>query len=130
VSNPSRAKGTKWEVELLDHLRELFGEQVERAPLKGVHDYGDFLGVPWLHEAKSTIKPLFQAWARVSERKADDFWTVLWHGDRRSPGSGPYVLMPINLYRVLVSYALDNWEYGRPRIDLIKDDMKNPGGWK
>jgi hypothetical protein len=125
MSNPARAKGTKWETALLPRLRALFGEQVERAPLKGVHDHGDFLGVPFLHEAKSTQKPLFQAWARICEVKAGKAWCVLWKGDGRAKtGNGPYVLMPIELYERLVHDALDNWEYGRSRLEILKDDLK------
>ncbi len=101
MSNPARSKGTAWETELLVRLRDVFGDQVERAPLKGIHDYGDFTGTPFLCEAKSTKKPLFQQWARICEDKATD-WAIFWHGDRRSRGSGPYVLMPIHLFHRLL----------------------------
>jgi hypothetical protein len=125
MANPARAKGTKWETALLPRLRALFGDQVERAPLKGVHDKGDFLGVPFLHEAKSTQKPLFQAWARICEVKAGKAWCVLWKGDGRTKtGNGPYVLMPLELYERLVLDALDNWTYGRDRLEILKDDLK------
>jgi hypothetical protein len=103
MSNPPRKKGTSWETQLVPRLQNLFGEQVSRAPLRGVHDHGDFLGVPWLHEAKSTAKPLFQAWARVAEHKAGKAWTIIWKGDQRvRTGNGPYVLMPLELYESLV----------------------------
>lgn len=98
----ARAKGTGWEVEWLPRLRALFGDHVERAPLKGIQDKGDFTGVPWLHEAKSTLVPRFQEWARTAEKKAGKAWVIGWHGDRRKPGNGPYVLMPIELYDELV----------------------------
>lgn len=98
----ARAKGTRGENFFLAHLRELW-PTAERAPLKGVNDYGDFQNVPWLHEAKHTQKPLFQQWARVCERKAGRNWVVLWKGDtRRVEGEGPYVLMPLEKYKELV----------------------------
>jgi len=99
----SRKKGTVGENFFLDTLRRLFGPQVERAPLKGTLDAGDYVGVPWLHEAKNTDRPLFQQWARTCEAKAGWNWVLLWKGDLRSPsGNGPYVLMPLAKYVELV----------------------------
>lgn len=131
MSNLARAKGTRWEVALLNRLKGLFGVLVERAPLKGVHDYGDFVNVPWLHEAKNTVKPLFQAWARICETKAGRAWVVVWKGDtRKNHGEGPYVLMPLGMYELLVTYALDNNVYPRPRMELIQDDCRTELGAK
>ncbi len=93
----ARAKGTGWEVELLPLLRLTFGEQVERAPLKGTLDQGDFVGIPWLHEAKKTDVPHFLQWAKTATKKAGVQWTILWSGDRRK-GDGPFVLLPLLLY--------------------------------
>jgi hypothetical protein len=137
VSNPARAKGTKWETALLPRLRALFGDQVERAPLKGVHDHGDFLGVPFLHEAKSTQKPLFQAWARICEVKAGKAWCVLWKGDGRSKtGNGPYVLMPLELYELLVDASFHPQHHSScgysdgDDVRMLRDDINQmlPGG--
>ncbi len=102
--NPSRNKGTRGENHFLPMLRILFGEQVERAPLKGVLDHGDYTGVPWLHEAKHTHRPLFQQWARVANRKAGIDWVILWKGDTRlaDAGQGPLVCMPLAKYVDLV----------------------------
>jgi hypothetical protein len=123
----ARAKGTEGENYFLPRLQKLFGPNVSRAPLKGVNDYGDFLGVPWLHEAKNTIKPLFMEWARVATKKAGSAWVILWKGDLRRSGTGPYVVMPIALYELLVEWAYDNWAYGdrdlglRNQIDALKE---------
>ncbi|HKZ20315.1 MAG TPA: hypothetical protein VJQ57_09410 [Acidimicrobiia bacterium] len=93
----ARAKGTVGENHFLPFLRSVFGERVERAPLKGMQDKGDYVGVPWLHESKNTAKPLFLAWARVCEKKAGCRWVILWKGDLRK-NEGPYVLMPFDFY--------------------------------
>ena len=98
----ARAKGTQGENFFLGFLRVLFGDGVERAPLKGTADYGDFTGVPWLHEAKNTKKPLFLKWAAICEAKAGKDWVLLWKGDLRARGNGPYVLMPLEKYMTLV----------------------------
>lgn len=96
----ARQKGTKWETELLERLRSLFGPNVHRAPLRGTQDAGDFVGVPWLHEAKSTKAPHFLEWARTAAKKHQD-WCVLWHGDRRTDPT-ELVVMPFHLYERLV----------------------------
>lgn len=97
-----RQKGTGWETELLPHLRAAFGDQVERAPLKGVQDKGDFVGVPFLVEAKKTEVPRFLDWARTARKKvgAGQWWSIVWSGDRRK-GEGPYVLLPLDMFLTL-----------------------------
>lgn len=107
MSNPSRKKGTEGENFFLPGLRNLFYPGVphdDDHPLQRLDiGHGDFLGVPWLHEAKNTAKPLFQKWARNCEGKAGDKWVILWKGDlRKSSGEGPYVLMPLAHYEHLV----------------------------
>lgn len=105
----ARAKGTAYEVELLPILRAFFGPQVERAPLKGVQDQGDFTGVPYLHEAKNHLVPHFVEWARVAQRKSPGNWVILWSGgDRRKTTSpGQLVTMPLIKYLDLLDVEAD-----------------------
>lgn len=113
MANPSRAKGTKWETELLPWLRRWFGVHVDRAPLKGTQDKGDFIGVPYLHEAKAVEQPRFLEWARSCQRKAGGgAWVVLWKGDRRK-GLEPLVVMPLSLYDQLMEGAKP-WRLSTP----------------
>lgn len=91
--NKPRIKGTGWESELVPRIR-LFFPTCERAPLKGIQDKGDFVGVPLLMEAKCTGLPKFLEWSRVCARKSKD-WVILWHGDRRTY-SGELAVMPLN----------------------------------
>lgn len=107
--NASRQKGTAGENYFLVILRYLFGDKVERAPLKGTLDYGDYVNVPWLHEAKHTKKPLFLQWARKCEEKAGQDWAILWKGDLRSKGNGPYVLVPLTKYMELVEQGIPDF---------------------
>lgn len=111
MSNPSRAKGTRGENYWLMFLRALFYPStdidaplhfLQRAPLKGTDDRGDFTGVPWIHEAKNTAKPLFLQWARRLRLKAGDDWVLLWKGDMRSPDGQPLVVMTPAKYAALV----------------------------
>ena len=51
MNKPKRA-GTAWEVAVRDYLKPRF-PYIERLALGGIHDGGDFSGVPgWLIEAK------------------------------------------------------------------------------
>jgi len=104
----ARQKGTAGENFFLGFLRIAFGPKVERAPLKGTLDYGDFVNVPWLHEAKNTVKPLFLKWASVCEAKAGKDWVLLWKGDMRAAGNGPFVLMPLEKYMDLLDHSEGN----------------------
>lgn len=96
----------------LARLRQLFHpyydgpedlHPLQRRALQGTADYGDFVGVPWLHEAKFTSKPLFQQWARKCTAKAGRNWTLLWKGDGRTADGQPLVLMPLEKYEELVN---------------------------
>lgn len=108
----ARAKGTKWESELVPILRGLYGPQVDRAPLKGAADRGDFVGVPFQHEAKNTQKPLFLQWARTAAKKTHH-WAILWSGDRRTADGGPYVLMPMHTFMMVMEDVDDEgiWDF-------------------
>ena len=118
----ARSKGTAGENFFLAHLRGMFGNHVERAPLKGTLDYGDFVNVPWLHESKSTLKPMFQQWARTAEKKAGTKpWVVMWKGDMRATnGNGPYVLMPLQLYTSI-------WRAGLEAETLLRGSQSHTG---
>ena len=105
MANPPRQKGTRWETELLDLLRPIF-PHVERAPLKGHADQGDFTAVnDWLLEAKSTGAPHFLEWARGCAKKTaanHKRWAILWHGDRRHTPT-ELAIMPLAVFLELLA---------------------------
>jgi hypothetical protein len=106
----ARAKGTGWEVRLKDEFLSRIWPAVERAPLKGINDYGDFVNVDGLLlEAKKTERPNFLAWARrcTAATGAQAGWRVLWSGDQRK-GEGPYVLLPFRDWLELEHYYKHN----------------------
>lgn len=119
----SRAKGTRWEVELLARLRDVFGSDVHRAPLRGIHDAGDFVGTPMVVEAKSTASPRLTAWAvtciKAAKHHRDSVgdtvvpWVIAWHGDRVQ-GEGPVVVMTLDYWLELEAIAKRYHEIGRP----------------
>jgi hypothetical protein len=101
MSNPPRRKGTKWESLLLPLLRHVFGQQVERAPLKGTQDRGDFTGLPGrlMVEAKNTKTLCVPEWARRLNKMGPD-WVIAWSGgDRRKADCpGPLAIMPLDTW--------------------------------
>lgn len=114
----ARAKGSGWEVEMLPQLRQVFyphlpttdklpdgsDHPLQRAPLKGVGDTGDFTGTPWQNEAKKTDVPHFLQWAKTAQKKTPGRWAILWSGDRRK-GDGPFVMLPLAFYLDLAGIA-------------------------
>lgn len=114
-----RAKGTEGE-NYFKGLLALIWPYVDRAPLKGTLDAGDFLNVPFPIESKNTIKPLFQAWVRVLRHKANDHrWVLLWTGDKRTRDGAPLMLVDLRFGLEL----LQLWERrhktnGRPHVEI------------
>lgn len=102
MANPSRDKGTRWETELLGKLREAFGPNVHRAPLRGTRDAGDYVGTPVVVEAKSTKQPRLIEWARrcvvaTQHHGAGPAWVIAWHGNRVQH-EGPVAVMPLDYW--------------------------------
>lgn len=88
-----RAKGTRGENYFADMLKPIF-PQIERAPLKGVNDAGDYVNVPFPVESKNTRKPLFLEWVRRLRRKAPAYrWVLLWKGDMRTVDGRPLMVV-------------------------------------
>jgi hypothetical protein len=103
-----RAKGTAWETELLPRLRAIYGPDIHRAPLRGIHDNGDYVGTPFLHEAKNQQMPHFLQWAREARGKAGaGEWVVIYKGDSRTMDGKPLVLMDLALYEQLAKAWFD-----------------------
>lgn len=110
----ARAKGTRGENYWLPRLQILHYPELEiltedhplqRLDMVARHKRatdGDYVGVPWLTEAKHTAKPLFQQWARTCTKKAGTDWVLLWKGDMRTVDGQPLALMPFPKYEDLV----------------------------
>lgn len=100
-----RQRGTRTENEHMERWLRRVWPDVERAPLKGTNDRGDFVNVgPVLVESKyrSTTKGWRVAeWARTAMRKAgDNQWMVIMSADKRKKDGFPIdlVVMPAEKY--------------------------------
>ncbi len=91
---------------MLARLRDVFGPDVHRAPLRGVHDAGDFVGTPMVVEAKSTSSPRLTEWAKTCVKAARFHrdaldrpvpWVIVWHGDRVQC-EGPVAVMTVDYW--------------------------------
>lgn len=71
MTNPSKKRGTGWEVRLRDFLRASGHPNAERLPSEGSQDRGDIAGIPgWTIEAKSCKRVELAAWMDEAEREA------------------------------------------------------------
>lgn len=100
-----RKKGTGFENHVRDtHLRPIWG-RVERSPLRGVHDFGDFINIGGrLTEAKKRNKWDLPAWirgvlAKLSRAgKEDAEWEIVFAADKRSKINFDLVCAPAEQY--------------------------------
>ena len=100
----AREKGTRYEVALLTLLRLVFGPQVERAPLKGIQDAGDFVGVPIPIEAKNTEVLRLPEWIRRLRTIGGKRFALFWSGGdrRRKDSPGELMIVPADFGRYLL----------------------------
>ena len=83
-------------------LRPLFPD-ISRAPLRGVHDCGDYVNVPFPIEAKAHKVPRFLEWLRILQGKASRhtaapgrWWLVYCDDRRRKDSVGAVVVMSLD----------------------------------
>ena len=102
MSNPSKAKGTKWETEVVNFLREHEGfELVERRTLSGSYDRGDIAGISnVVIECKNAKEIRLAKWADETEvERINDFagLGVLVIKRSRQPIEKAYCVIPLEV---------------------------------
>jgi hypothetical protein len=71
MSNPSKRKGSAWEVRVRDFLRTHGFPLAERLPSEGAKDRGDISGVPgWTIECKNHRALALAEWCDEAEKEA------------------------------------------------------------
>lgn len=100
MSNPPKVKGTGFENHLIEAYLRRIWPSVSRAPLRGIRDFGDFVGVgDWFIEAKKWDRWDLPKWIRDIQRKiarngnGSHPWLLFFAGDKRK-GLGDLVAMP------------------------------------
>ena len=101
----ARRKGTDYENYLRDTYLSRVWPNVDRAPLRGTADRGDFDGAPYVIEAKKRNRWDLPSWIETTAGKVvnlagarPDSWMVWFAGDKRKGRNrDDYVVMPASL---------------------------------
>ena len=118
----ARAKGTEGENYFLEFFVQRLWPAADRAPLKGIHDAGDFLNVPFPIEAKNVEVPRFLEWVKVLRRKAPSHrWLLLWKGDMRKATHRPMAIMDPAFALELLDYWLTDGGPAEPYPGEVVD---------
>jgi hypothetical protein len=99
VSNPSKRKGTLFEVAVVEFLRENGFPHAERRALRGVNDAGDIAGVVgWTIEAKNHKAMDLGDWCKQAAAEAVNAggsrWAVV-HKRRQHSTAEAFVTIPL-----------------------------------
>lgn len=107
----AKAKGTRWESDIVRALREMGFVQAERRSGNGVHDRGDIAGVPGLVvEAKNHNRTELAEWVKEAATERDNDgarYGVVWHHRRGKPrAEDGFVTMSGATFLLLLADAL------------------------
>ena len=119
----SKARGTRWESQIVAYLHGAGFGHVERRALTGSQDKGDVAGLPLVIEAKNCRATELAAWvdeAVAEARNAGVAVGVVWHHrkGKSSPGDG-YVTMRGEEFVTLLMGAL-------PLLAKLADERRAP----
>ena len=100
MSNPNKAKGSRWESEVRDYLTEHTGHRVERLPAGAKYDRGDLAGIPGVAiECKNEQRHDLAGWveeATVEAANVGGGVLPVVISKRRGKGAADgYVIMPV-----------------------------------
>lgn len=108
MTNPSGAKGARWERRLADWLQDHGYPHADRRVKTGRNDKGDIGGVPFTVEAKNCKALDLAGWLDEAEKESENAGTtrfvVCFPRRNRQVGDG-YCLMPIWLMAELMVEA-------------------------
>lgn len=107
MSNPSKAKGSKFEREVVEYLRQAGFPYAERRALRGTLDAGDIAGVVgWTLEAKNQKAMNLGEWCKEAAQEAVNAggrrWAVI-HKRRQHNASEAFVTLPLRLFAELLT---------------------------
>lgn len=108
--NASKAKGTKWESEIVRYLIQSGWPHAERRALNGAKDKGDIAGIPGLVvEAKNENRVSLSTWVDEAEVEGENFGTAVaavWaHRKGRGSAADGYVVMTGEQFVALLKMA-------------------------
>lgn len=115
----SKEKGTRFESQVVSHLKGALGDSVERRALSGTNDRGDvsgvyFMGEPFVLECKNHRKMELAQWvgeAEVEAGNADAPYYAVIHkrkGCGEASFGGNYVTMPLYVFERMLCLGVDD----------------------
>src|SRR5271155_4049226 len=107
MANPSKAKGSKFEVDVVEYLKANGFPHAERRALRGIHDAGDVAGIGgWVCEGKNHKALDLGSWRTEAAREARNGsvsrWAVI-HKRRQHNVSEAFVTGPLRLFAQLLA---------------------------
>lgn len=120
MTNPNKAKGDRFELELTRYLAEIHGRQVRRPHQEGYADVGDIHLSPFVIQAKNykTVTEALNvglAGAHVQAANAEEPYGVVAVKRRGKPARDAYIAMTAATFRDLVRRLADAedlaWRY-------------------
>lgn len=105
MSNPSKKKGTQYEVDVVEYLIAAGFDKCERRALRGTKDAGDLAGMPFPHELKNQVAMNLSGWldeARKAAIGTGEYRHALIHKRRGKNVKDSYVTMPLWVYADLL----------------------------
>lgn len=112
MTNPNKAKGDRFELELTRYLADVHGRQVRRPHQEGYEDVGDIHLSPFVIQAKNwrTITEALNvglAGAHVQAEHAEEPYGVVAVKRRGKPASQAYVAMTAETFRDITKRLAD-----------------------
>ena len=108
-ANPSKARGTRWESEVVKYLRPNGFPAARRNVQTGSKDIGDIGGVPYFAlEAKDTQKHTLSDFVKQANREAENAgvpWGAAVIKKRHHPTAEAYVVMDLATFAEVALFA-------------------------
>ena len=106
MTNPSKRKGTSFEVAVVDYLRDHGFPFAERRAQRGTNDAGDVAGVVgWVLEAKNCKLTELGPWMNEAKHEASNDGVARYaviHKRRQHGTAEAFVSMPLRLFAELL----------------------------
>jgi len=107
MANPSKRKGSKFEVDVVAYLKDHGFPYAERRALRGTLDAGDVAGIAgWVLEVKNHAKLDIGNWSTEAAKEASNDgcsrWAVV-HKRRQHSTAEAFVTLPLRLFAEMLA---------------------------
>lgn len=122
MTSANKAKGARWELDIVRYLAEVFGRKVRRPHAEGFEDVGDIHLSPFVLQAKnyadvSTALRVGTEGAEIQAARAGEPFGVSVIKRRGKGPADAYVCMTMRQFRILVADYRDRAGYQHTKED-------------